>query len=98
MVTSPVFGPQRAASERYGVFARFEKLAMGCAAVLVWGGGALSLGVRTVPKGPIDRANKVSSPSLPPSRYSNTPRFERVTRALARSRPERLGALAAVAL
>ena len=44
---------------------------------MVWGGGALSLGVRTVPKGPIDRANKVSSPSLPPSRYSNTPRFER---------------------
>ena len=44
---------------------------------MVWGGGALSLGVRTVPKGPIDRANKVSSPSLPPSRYSSTLRFER---------------------
>ena len=44
---------------------------------MVWGGGALSLGVRTVPKGPIDRANKVSSSSLPPSRYSSTPRFER---------------------
>ena len=44
---------------------------------MVWGGGALSLGVRAVPKGPIDRANKVSSSSLPPSRYSSTPRFER---------------------
>ena len=44
---------------------------------MVWGGGALSLGVRTVPEGPIDRANKVSSSSLPPSRYSSTPRFER---------------------
>ena len=44
---------------------------------MVWGGGALSLGVRTVPKGPIDRANKVSSSSLAPSRYSSTPRFER---------------------
>ena len=62
---------------RYGVFARFEKLEMEGAAVLVWGGGALSLGVRTVPKGPIDRANKVSSSSLAPSRYSSTPRFER---------------------
>ena len=50
---------------------------MGGVAVLVWGGGALSLGVRTVPKGPIDRANKVSSSSLAPSRYSSTPRFER---------------------
>ena len=44
---------------------------------MVWGGGALSLGVRAVPKGPIDRANKVSSSSLAPSRYSSTPRFER---------------------
>ncbi len=44
---------------------------------MVWGGGALSLGVRTVPKGPIDRANKVSSSSLAPSRYSSTLRFER---------------------
>ena len=44
---------------------------------MVWGGGALSLGVRAVPKGPIDRANQVSSSSLPPSRYSSTPRFER---------------------
>ena len=44
---------------------------------MVWGGGALSLGVRAVPKGPIDRANKVSRSSLPPSRYSSTLRFER---------------------
>ena len=44
---------------------------------MVWGGGALSLGVRAVPKGPIDRANKVSSSSLAPSRYSSTPRLER---------------------
>ena len=44
---------------------------------MVWGGGTLSLGVRAVPKGPIDRANKVSSSSLPPSRYSSTLRFER---------------------
>ena len=73
----PASAPHTSGRRAYGVFARFEKLAMEGAAVLVWGGGALSLGVRAVPKGPIDRANKVSSSSLPPSRYSSTPRFER---------------------